>query len=117
MMMSQYGKILYRLIETKHIEHAEKLLQTIKKPNTIIYTIMMKAYAMNKDAAKAAALLSEMKTKPDCQPVQVTYNTYLHCLHRAQRYKEALAFFKTMPMKDIFSYSIQNLYMLKKGMI
>lgn len=22
-----------------------------------------------------------------------------------------------MPMKDIFSYSIQNLYMLKKGMI
>jgi pentatricopeptide repeat protein len=83
MMMSQYGKILYRLIETKQIEQAEKLLKSIKKPNSIIYTIMMKAYAMNRDVPKATALLNEMKSRPDCQPVQVTYNTYLHCLQRA----------------------------------
>lgn len=45
MMMAQYGKILFRLIENKNIDQAEKLVEQISTPNTIIFTILMKAYA------------------------------------------------------------------------
>jgi hypothetical protein len=40
----QYGKIIDKLIEMKHIDKAEKLVESLKNPSTIIYTILMKAY-------------------------------------------------------------------------
>ncbi len=114
-MLTQYGKILQRFIESKNIEQAEKLVLSLEKPNTIIYTILMKAYTTNKDMEKATALLRKMESDPKIQPVQVTYNTYLHCAFRSNNYEFAWTFFKNLKSKDIFTYSISNLYLLKKG--
>lgn len=56
-----------------------------------------------------------MQASEKNKPVQVTLNTYLHCLYRANRHEMALSFFKSMESKDIYTYSINNLYLLKKG--
>jgi hypothetical protein len=50
---TQYGKILDKLIEMKRIDQAEHLVNSLKTPNTIIYTILMKAYVKAKDIEKA----------------------------------------------------------------
>jgi pentatricopeptide repeat protein len=76
----------------------------------------MKAYTTNKDMEKATALLRKMESDPKIQPVQVTYNTYLHCAFRSNNYEFAWTFFKNLKSKDIFTYSISNLYLLKKGL-
>ncbi len=55
----------------------------------MIYTILLKAYAINKDIDKATALIKKMESNPKIKPVQATYNTYLHCAFRSNNYELA----------------------------
>jgi|688.fasta_scaffold2661689_1 pentatricopeptide repeat protein len=45
----------------KRIDQAEHLVNSLKTPNTIIYTILMKAYVKAKDIEKAQALMTKME--------------------------------------------------------
>lgn len=58
-----------------------------------------------------------MEENPEIAPVQVTYNTYLHIAFKCNNYNLAKKIFKNMKEKDIYTYSINNLFLLKKGMI
>ena len=58
-----------------------------------------------------------MESNHQIPPVLVTYNTYLHCAFKCSNYPLAKKIFKNMKDKDIFTYSINNLFLLKKGMI
>lgn len=58
-----------------------------------------------------------MEKNPQIAPVVVTYNTFLHCAFRSNNYGLAKHVFCQMKEKDIFTYSINNLYLLKKGLI
>ena len=77
----------------------------------------MKAYTINKDIDKATALINKMESDPKIFPVQVTYNTYFHCAFRSNNYDLAWKIFKNLKSKDIFTYSINNLYLLKRGFL
>lgn len=77
----------------------------------------MKAYVQNRDIEKATKLIQKMEANPRIHPVLVTYNTYLHCAFRSNNYQLAREIFKNMKQKDIFTYSINNLFLLKKGMV
>lgn len=112
---AQYGKILDKLIEMQRIDQAEVLVNSLKAPNTIIYTILMKAYVKAKDTEKAQALMAKMEASTDHQPCLVTYNTFLQCAFEAGDYPLAKQIFGTIKQKDIFSYSIQILFLLKRG--
>jgi len=114
---AQYGKILDKLIEMQRIDQAEVLVNSLKAPNTIIYTILMKAYVKAKDTEKAQALMAKMEASTDHQPCLVTYNTFLQCAFEAGDYTLAKQIFGTIKQKDIFSYSIQILFLLKRGLI
>jgi pentatricopeptide repeat protein len=49
------------LIELQRIDQAELLVDSLKAPNTIIYTILMKAYVKAKDLEKATNLMTRME--------------------------------------------------------
>lgn len=76
---TQYGKILDKLIEMQRVDQAELLVDSLKNPSTIIYTILMKAYVKAKNMDKATALMHKMEQSTTHQPCLVTYNTFLQC--------------------------------------
>jgi len=73
----------------RQLEQAEKLVESIKCPNSIIYTILMKAYVQSRNFEKAKLLLEKMEKNPDIAPVIVTYNTFLTCAFKTNNYEVA----------------------------
>lgn len=72
----------------------------------------MKAYSNSKNIEKAIVLLDKMEKDPRITPVTVTYNTFLHCAFKTKNFKLAKNVFDNMKYKDIFTYSINNQYLL-----
>jgi len=58
-----------------------------------------------------------MEASTNMKPCLVTYNTFLQCAFETGDYNFAKKIFDNLKQKDIFSYSIQILFLLKKGLI
>jgi len=56
-----------------------------------------------------------MEASTNMKPCLVTYNTFLQCAFETGDYNFAKKIFDNLKQKDIFSYSIQILFLLKKG--